>query len=413
MTTVASDNAPPRHGLPYMEFVGIIAGLMAVNALGVDIMLPALSTIGRDLHLSVVNHQQWVISVYLASFGVGQLFFGPLADRFGRRPILLGALSLYAAMSVLAALANSFELLLAARALQGFASASTRVLTISIVRDCYSGRTMARVMSMAFTVFLFVPILAPALGQMILLVAPWHWIFYVLGAFSLSIALWAEIRLPETLDFANRRPINPAAILQSAWIVLTNRYSLGYTLAMANVYGGMVGFLSSAQQIIADGFGVPELFALCFASVGISMGAASLLNARIVERLGSRLVSHTALIAMIAINGLHMLVLVSGHETLAAFLILQGLSMFCFGFCGSNFGAMAMEEMGQLAGTASAVQGFISTSGGSVIGLIIGQHFTHDPLPLAIGIFTASCTALLIIFITERGRLMRPHHPVQ
>ena len=409
MTEAATD-VKKAHGLPFVEFVAIIAGLMAVNALGTDMMLPALSRIGHDLNVSTANHQQWVISVYLAAFGVAQLAYGPLADRFGRRPVLLCALSVYAVMSVLAACADSFAMLLVARALQGAASASTRVLVISIVRDCYVGRRMASVSSLAFTVFLAVPILAPVLGQTVLLFASWHWIFVILGIFSLGIAIWAGLRLPETLDPAQRRAINPRAIGQAAWATISNRSSLGYTLASSCVYGGLVGFLSSSEQIISEGFGAPEKFAVSFAAAAACMAVAALLNARIVQRFGTRKVSHSALIGMIIVGIVRVSIVASGHDTLLLFVIMQALTMFCFGMCGPNFGAMAMEEMGHIAGTASAFQGFTSSTIGSIIGLMIGQSFVRSSMPLALGMTLAAIAALLIILVTERGRLMRAHH---
>ena len=239
LDTNISDRA--AHGLGFGEFVALMAALMAVNALSIDIMLPALSIIGRDLDVAVENHQQLVIAVYLGSFGIGQLFYGPLADRYGRRSILLMSMLVYSLMSFMAALAGSFEMLLLARAFQGMAAASTRVLSTSIIRDCYSGRRMARVMSLAFMVFLSVPVLAPTMGQLMLLVMPWHWIFYFLSGFSLLVMLWAGIRLPETLDPARRLPINIGAIGAAAMKVVTNRYSIGYALASSCAFGGMIG----------------------------------------------------------------------------------------------------------------------------------------------------------------------------
>jgi len=399
------------HGLHFGEFVALMASLMAVNALGIDIMLPALGRIGAELGVKVENHQQLVIACYLGAFGVGQLFYGPLADRFGRRPVLLGALSVYAAMSFIAAHAGSFELLLVSRGLQGFTAASTRVLTISIVRDCYAGRRMARVMSLSFMVFLAVPIAAPTLGEMILLVAPWHWIFYILGGFSLFVATWAWIRLPETLAPERRQSIGVHAVFGAARQTLTNRCSLGYSLASALVYGGLVGFLNSSQQIFEHSFNAPEMFAPGFALIAGMMAVAALINSRIVERLGTRLVSHGALIAMILLCIIRLGVVLSGHETLPIFALLQGLTMFLFGLTGSNFGSMAMEPMGDIAGTASSIQGFLQSAIGTLIGLIIGQSFEGTTLPLTLGFLAGSSAALVIVLMAERGQLFHARNP--
>jgi DHA1 family bicyclomycin/chloramphenicol resistance-like MFS transporter len=405
---VQSENA--SHGLHFGEFVALMASLMAVNALGIDIMLPALGRIGADLGVAVENHQQLVVAVYIGAFGFGQLVHGPLADRFGRRPILFWTMGIYALMSFIAAHAGSFELLLVARALQGFAAASTRVLSISIVRDCYAGRRMARVTSLCFMVFLAVPIAAPTLGQLILLVAPWHWIFYLLGAYSLFVAGWAWLRLPETLAPERRRSISVGSIVDAARTTLRDRFSLGYALASAVVYGGLVGFLNSSQQIFAHSFNAPELFAPGFAAIAGMMAVAALLNARIVERLGTRLVAHGALLAMILLSLVRLGIVASGHETLLLFVLLHGATMFLFGLSGSNFSAMAMERMGHIAGTAASIQGFMQSVIGTLIGVAIGQAFSGTSLPLTLGFLIGSSAALGIILIAERGRLFQAHN---
>lgn len=401
----------PTKGLHFHEFVGLMASLMAVNALGVDMMLPALPAIAADLAVHIENHQQWIIAVYTGGFGVAQIFYGPLADRFGRRKILFGAIGLNAVMSFAAAHANSFEMLLAARLLQGMTAAATRILTVSIIRDCYSGRRMARVMSLTFMVFLAVPILAPSLGQLILLITPWNGIFYALGLFSLFVLAWVAIRLPETLAPAMRRPISLTSISQAASITLRNRYSLGYTIAVAFTFGGLMGFINSAQQIFAEVFHAAKAFPLCFAAIAASMGAAALLNSRIVERFGTRRVSHSALLGLIIVASTHVGIIWFGQETLITFSVLQGCTMFSFGLMASNFGAMAMEDMGEIAGTASSIQGFMSTITGVIIGLIIGQSFQGSTMPLALGFTGGAIVTLLIVLIVERGKLFRPQHP--
>lgn len=398
------------HGLHFGEFVALMASLMAVNALGIDIMLPALGRIGADLGVRIENHQQLVVAVYIGAFGFGQLVHGPLADRFGRRPVLFWTMGIYALMSFIAAHAGSFDLLLVARALQGFAAASTRVLSISIIRDCYAGRRMARVTSLCFMVFLAVPIAAPTLGQLILLVAPWHWIFYLLGAYSLFVAGWAWLRLPETLAPGRRRSIGVGSIFDAARTTLRDRFSLGYALASAVVYGGLVGFLNSSQQIFAHTFHAPELFAPGFAAVAGMMAVAALLNSRIVERLGTRMVAHGALLAMILLSLVRLGIVASGHETLLLFVLLHGATMFLFGLTGSNFSAMAMDRMGHIAGTAASIQGFMQSVIGTLIGVAIGQAFSGTSLPLTLGFLIGSIAALAIILIAERGRLFSAHH---
>lgn len=398
-------------GPGFPEFVALIAMMMALNALAIDSMLPALPAIGEALGVVAGNSRQWVITAYLLGFGVTQIIYGPLADRFGRKPVLMLGLGLYVVFSVLAAFSPTFELLIAARVGTGVGAAALRVLAVSIVRDRYSGRTMARVMSLSFLVFLGVPILAPTLGQLILTVAPWPGVFGVLALGGAAFAIWAAIRLPETLHPEDRMPIRIGRIASAFRQALTNRQAIGYTLAITAISGALFGFINSSQQIFFDVFHEPQLFTVVFALVAGGIAVASLLNARLVERLGSRLISHTALLGFIAMSSIHAAVAVSGHETIWTFAVLQALTMFCFGFIVGNFGSMAMDPMGHIAGTASSAQGFISTTGGATLGFLIGQQFNGSAAPMTVGFVGLGLTALVFVLVAERGRLFRARNP--
>jgi MFS transporter, DHA1 family, multidrug resistance protein len=397
-------------GMGFREFVTFIAAVMAINALGIDTMLPALPDMGRSLGIAQENQRQWIIAAFVFGFGSAQLFYGPLADRFGRRPILIGSIGMFVVTSIVAAYADSFATMIAARLLQGISSASTRVLAISMVRDCYSGRRMARVMSLAFMIFMGVPVLAPSIGQLILLVAPWPAIFFFLAGFGAIVVLWAALRLPETLRPEQRRAIAPREVIDATRTALTDRTALGYTLASTMLFGSLMGFIVSSQQIFADTFHVPDLFPIIFALAAGTMGVAAFFNSRIVERLGTRRVSHSALIGFIGVSALHLLCAAVGLETVWSFAIFQSATVGCFALAGSNFGSMAMEPVGHIAGTASSIQGFISTVGGALIGTAIGQSFDGTTVPVAAGYLIVGVAALLIVLVTERGRLFRPHH---
>ncbi len=409
MTTPAASPPPASavKGPGFPEFVALIAMMMALNALAIDAMLPALPAIGDALGVVEANSRQWVITAYLLGFGTAQLIYGPLADRYGRKPVLMAGLSLYVLFSVLAAFAPTFELLIAARVATGLGAAALRVLAVSIVRDRYSGRTMARVMSLSFLVFLGVPIIAPTLGQLVLTVAPWPWIFGVLALAGGAFMIWAAIRLPETLHPENRMPIQVARIAGAFREAVTHRQAIGYTLAMTCITGALFGFINSSQQIFYDVFEAPQLFTTVFAMVAGGIAVASLLNARLVERLGSRLISHTALLGFIVMAVIHSAVALSGHETIWTFAVLQGLTMFCFGLIAGNFGSMAMEPMGHIAGTASSAQGFISTTAGSTLGFLIGQQFNGSVVPMALGMAVMGLSALGFVLVAEHGRLFK------
>ncbi|WP_416194297.1 multidrug effflux MFS transporter [Sphingomonas mollis] len=392
------------------EFVAFIAALMAVNALGVDLMLPALADIGHQLGIATANHRQWIITAYMLGFGAGQLVYGPLADRYGRRPILLVTLVGFVAASVFAAGSQTFAGLLGARVLQGLMSASTRVLAVAIVRDRYSGRQMARTLSVAQMIFFLVPIMAPSLGQVLLAFGPWRFIFYALAGFAAFVLAWTVLRLRESLPVDRRSPLSMMALKQAYRLTLTNRFSAGYAVAASMTFGGIIAFVSSAQQIFVDEFHAGERFTILFAICAFSMGCASFANSRLVERLGTRLISQSALLALIGLSILHLLVIAAGRESLVTYMLFQALSMTCIGLCGSNFGAMAMEPVGHIAGTASSIQGFITSVGAVVVGSVIGQSYNGTTWPLAIGYLGIGIVVLGIVYLVEGGRLFQARH---
>jgi len=408
--SLSAASSPAKKELGFVEFVCIVALMMALNALAIDSMLPALPHIADDLGVANGNDRQWVVTAYLLGFGAAQLVYGPLADRFGRKPVLLAGVGIYVLFSLLATLAPNFDMLIAARVGQGLGSACTRVLAVSIVRDRYEGRTMARVMSFSFLVFLGVPILAPSIGQMIMLVGPWRWIFAGLGLVGVSLMVWASLRLPETMKPEDRLPIRFSRLLAAYKTALTDRTAMGYTLAMTAITGALFGFINSAQQIFADVFHAEAAFPAIFALIAGGIAAASLVNARLVVRLGSRKISHTALIGFTSIAGVHALTTLLGHESIWTFAILQTLTMFCFGMIAGNFGAMAMETMGHIAGTAASIQGFISSVFGSLLGFAIGQQFNGTAAPMTLGFTVMGLMALVFVLFAERGRLFRAHH---
>lgn len=399
-------DAPP---LAFAEFVPLIAALMALGSLGIDSMLPALPAIGASLGVVSENERQLIVTAFLIGMGLGQLIHGPLADRYGRRPVMLGALAVYFASNVAASLAGSFELMLAARVIGGISVAATRVVTIALVRDCFTGRAMARVMSLAFIVFMIMPVLAPTFGQTILLFGKWRLIFGMTALGTAIVTLWFGLRMPETLHPDDKRPLAPARLARGFMQTLGDRWSLGYTLASAALLGALYGYINSIQQIMFDTFHRPGLLVIVFAITAATMALTNFVNSRLVMRLGTRVISHSALLTQIALSGIHLVIAATGHETLAIFVVLQALTMGCFGLATSNFSAMAMENMGHIAGTASSVQGFIGITIGAVIGAMVGQAFAGTTVPLYIGFFGAGLVALGVILITEHGRLFRGH----
>jgi MFS transporter, DHA1 family, multidrug resistance protein len=404
---VSASASATRLPIPRWEFIALAAALMALNALAIDIMLPAMQEIGASLGVADENERQYVITAYIAGFGLAQLGFGPVSDRFGRRGPLLAGLAVYVAAAFASAFAPSFTILLLLRFVQGIGAAATRVIAVSVVRDLFGGRQMAEIMALVFMVFMVIPVIAPGIGQTVMLFAEWHAIFAAMAALALAITLWTAFRLPETLREENRRPFTVAAIADGFRIVVTNRMSLCYTLATTFIFGALFGFINSAQQIYVGLYGVGVWFPVLFAAVAGGMAVSSFLNSRLVGRFGMRRLSHSALLGFIAVTGLVLALSLAGPIPLALFVCLFAIAMFMFSWIGSNFNALAMEPLGHVAGIASSIQGFVTTLGGGVLGAAIGQSFNGTVTPLAAGYFGAGAMALVMVLIAEKGRLLR------
>lgn len=396
-------------GMGRAEFIAMMAFLMALNALAIDIMLPGLQEIGAALNVENENHRQYVVSAYLIGFGVAQLFYGPIADRFGRRiPMIIG-LAIYVVSSLAVVFVPSFESLLLLRFIQGIGSAATRVITVSIVRDVFGGRQMAEVMSLIMMVFMVIPVVAPGTGQIIMLFGDWHWIFVFMAAIAMIVGAWMYVRLPETLAPADVRPFTARVILDGFRIVLTNRVALCYTIASTFIFGALFGFINSAQQVYVGIYGLGVWFPVAFAAVALFMALSSFVNARLVGRFGMRKLSHASLLGFISINLIWLVVQLVGPAPMPfpLFITFFALAMFQFGWIGSNFNSLAMEPLGHVAGTASSVLGFMGTIGGSIIGAAIGQAFDGTALPMVAGFFVVSIIGLGFVLIGERGRLFQ------
>jgi DHA1 family bicyclomycin/chloramphenicol resistance-like MFS transporter len=380
---------------------------MALNALAIDIMLPAMQQIGESLGVAEENRRQLVVTAYIAGFGLSQLAFGPISDRWGRRGPLIVGLTIYVLAALAATLAPSFAILLALRFIQGIGAAATRVITVSVIRDLFGGRAMAEIMSLVFMVFMVIPVIAPSVGQAIITFAEWHAIFLVMGLLGFCVSIWTAFRLPETLHPEFRRPFTMAAIAEGFRIVVTNRMSLWYTLASTALFSALFGFINSAQQVYIGIYDAGAWFPALFAAVAGLMAVSSFLNSRFVGRFGTRRLSHGALLGFLATTTLIFVLSLLGPIPLPLFVGLFAVAMFQFSWIGSNFNTLAMEPLGHVAGMASSIQGFATTLGGGVLGALIGQAFDGTVTPLAAGYFCAALTGLIFVLIAEKGRLFR------
>ena len=387
------------------EFIALMAALMALNALAIDVMLPALPYMGEALGVTSENERQYVISAYMLGMGIAVLGFGPLTDRFGRRAPLLLGMGLYIIAAIAAIFAPSFAILLILRFIQGMGAASVRVIATAVVRDRYSGREMAEVMSLTFMVFMAIPIIAPGIGQVILLMGEWHNIFIFMGLLAAAFWIWTFIRLPESLAIENRRPLSFRSVLAGFIIVCTNRVAFSYGLAGTFLFGALFGFISSSQQIYVDIYGLGVFFPVAFAAMAGLMAISSFTNSKIVRRFGMRRLSHGAMLSFTIVSAIWLAFALSGFLPLWLFFPLLAIIMFSFGWAASNMNSLSMEPLGAVAGTASAVFGFIQTVGGALIGSYTGQQFDGTTVPAATGYFLMGILALVCILVAEKGRL--------
>ena len=411
MTTTTG--LPVRQGPGFAETVALIAALMGLTALAIDTMLPALPAIGASYGVAEANELQLVVYAYMTGFGIAQVIYGPLSDVYGRRPLVIAGLIILIAGAIVSALSTSFDHLLIARVLQGIGAAAARVIAVSIVRDRYAGREMARVMSFTMMVFMIVPVLAPTFGGLLLAAAGWRSIFATMATLSVAVGLWFYIRMPETLHPEFRRALSVRSIFDAARICVTNREAVGYSMAIGLLFAMLMGFIGSAEQILgSDGYRLGALFPAAFASVAITGGVAAFINSRLVREWGMRRLSHGGHFAHLALAAIFFAVahLWDGLPPLWLFIALMVGMQFFFSIAISNYNALALDPLGEVAGTASSLIGAFTTLVGTIGGALIGQSFDGTVVPLSAGYFGLSAVTLVIVFWTERGRLFQPHH---
>ncbi len=367
------------------EFTILMAVLMSIVAISIDAMLPALGIIGADLQVTHQNHVQYVVSFIFIGMMLGELVCGPLSDAIGRKKVLYLGIGFYLVGSVICFLAPSFTLLLVGRFIQGLGVAGPYVSTMSIVRDKYSGREMARVMSLVMMIFIMVPAIAPTLGQGILFIASWRYIFLLYIIYSIVVGLWLFLRLDETLAPENRIPFKWASILHGFKEVVSNRITIGYTVCVGLIFGSLIGYLNSCQQIFQVQFNTGALFTVYFGCLALVFGVSSLVNSKFVEKLGMRYICYRAALTLIAASFLFLGVNLLITVQLWMFLTYVGTLFFCFGLMFGNLNSIAMEPMGHIAGIASAVIGAISSAIAIPLGALIGQLYNNTLIPIAAG----------------------------
>jgi DHA1 family bicyclomycin/chloramphenicol resistance-like MFS transporter len=391
------------------EFIALMAFVTSLVALSTDAMLPALAQMGQDLRVADANDPQLIVTTLFLGLALAQIVYGPLSDSLGRKRVLIAGLAIFCGGCLISLLARSFPVMLAGRLLQGIGTAGPEIVAIAMIRDVYAGARMARIMSLITSVFILVPVVAPSLGQVVLVAAGWRAIFLVLLSGACLVGLWIALRQPETLAPENRIRFALRPILNGIGETLRHPVARSYMIANGLVSGAFIGYLASAQQILELQYGLGPRFPLYFALLALSIGAASLVNARLVVALGMRRLTLAALTSIVAISALFAIYALAcrGTPPFGLFLPYMLVVFFFFGILFGNFSALAMEPMGHIAGIAAAVTGSFTTLLSMAMGTVIARAYDGTVLPLVGGFGLLGLASLAVARRAEAGRRRR------
>ena len=388
------------------EFIALVAMLTALVAMSIDTMLPAVGQIATELGAANPNDRQFIVLAFFAGLMIGTLIFGPVSDSVGRKPTIYVGLVLFVAGSLLCMVSTTFPMLIAGRLLQGIGASSPRIVSMAMVRDGAKGAEMARIMSFVMSVFMLVPILAPSIGQGVLYIANWRYIFAGFVIAAIIVAIWLATRQAETLSPENRREFSAAKLMSSAGEVFKSPVAFGYTLAVGFIFAAFTTFLGTSQQIFADQYQQGDAFALWFGGLACGIAISMILNGIYVKQIGMRKLSQWALLGFIAVwcTMLVLCFIFKGHPPLPAVGVLFFISWFCSGMIFGNYNAMALEPMGHIAGMAAAISGALSTLIAVVLGGIAGRQYDGTLYPITVAFVVFGLMALVFSTWAERGR---------
>lgn len=385
--------------LSQFEFIALVSLLTALTAASLDTILPALDDIGRAFGLTAPQATQLLITLFVAGLVFGELVFGPIADALGRRPAILLGLGIYGLGTLVSLFADSFAWVLAGRVIQGFGASGPRIATRALIRDCFEGDAMARIMSFIMMVFILVPMLAPAMGQALLALGSWRGIFALFLALALVMFLWFGLRQAETLPADKRIALSPGHLLTNARFILTNWEVMRHTIVTGFLFAGLLHYLSTAQAMFDDAYQAGNLFALYFAYLAFWIGLASFLNGKLVMRFGMRHMSHYALKAMVGFSIVLLVVsaFFDGVPPLPAFLLLFGAVFFSFGLLFGNLNALALQPVGHMAGLASSLNASISSAIAVLVATLMGQLYNATIYPITATYLMAGLIGMVLV----------------
>ena len=388
---------------PNFEFVALMAALMSIAALAIDALLPALSEIGVSINSFDATDHQLPITMIFLGLGIGQLFFGPLSDTFGRKPMVYSGFSVFALASVVCLFAPSLEWMIVGRIFQGIGLSAARTICVAIIRDTYKGDYMAKVMSFVTAFFIMVPVVAPAIGKGVMDAFGWKAIFYLQLILALVVCIWFWKRQPETLHPEYKIPFSSHIFVDGLKELLKYKETMAFTMISGLITGSFLVYLSASQHIFEDIYGLKDTFPFIFAGLSVSIGLSTFLNGTLVLKFGMRKLSLTALSLFSSIALLYVLLFWNADNpdivVLVSFLSAQ---FFCLGFMWGNFRSIAMEPIGHIAGIGAAITGFVSTLFSIPIAAYVGSFIQKSVLPMFVGLAICGLVSLVIFLLMRR-----------
>lgn len=387
------------------EFVILLSLVTSITALTIDAILPALRQIGEALAVADPKDTQLIVSFFILGMVFGDLIFGPLSDAIGRKNAIQTGLLIFVAGTIVSMTAASLEQMLLGRVIQGIGVSGPKIASRALIRDLYEGRAMARIMSFIFMVFILTPMLAPALGQAVLLIADWPAIFLLFLLLAAIVAPWLGFRQPETLAPERRIRVSVSALLNNSVLIVRHAKVMAYTLAAGLMFGALLLYLSTAQALFFDLYGIADLFPLYFAVLASGVGLSSYANGRLVMRYGMHRLSVIALLGMIAFGValLGVALLNGGVPSFIAFMLLCFGMFSCLGILFSNLNAMAMENLGRVAGLGASLVSSISSLVAVIVAVAVGRFYDQTVVPLTAGFILAGLLSLVLVLGARRS----------
>lgn len=397
---------PVKPPLRLPEFVALFSLTTSLTALSIDAMLPALREIGVALAVQDANDTQLIVTLFILGMVFGEFFFGPVSDAIGRKGAILIGLALFGVGAVIAMTADSLTAILAGRVVQGIGCAGPKIAARALIRDQYEGPAMARILSFIFMVFIIVPMLAPALGQLIVAVASWRAIFLVFLALAAVNAVWLVLRQPETLEPARRIPFAPSTLAANGLLILRHGKVMAYTLALGFLFAALLVYVSTAPAMFHDLYGIDETFPMYFAIIALGLGIASFFNSRMVMRFGMHRLAVVALAGMIVFAGalLALTAAFDGAPPFAGFMVLCFLAVCCNGLLFGNVNALAMQSLGRVAGLGASMVSSLSSLVAVILSVSIGRFYAQSAYPLAAALLLGGAVALVLVLAAHRNQ---------